>query len=349
MKFIRLTSVFLCCALLSSFLILPASAADDDNYYSAPVVFDGSPSVAPTSLGGIMLAATGWDSNDKAILESIYKVIQCLLVKPSSVMAGSLFSQILDISSNTASILNNLGGVDGIATENTLSALSQKFTDSLVNPWLYLDGNTSFQSYNPSIGRIFDFSVPDPAGGKNYSVFWRLKDVIGALNQCFLVDRKFSFSTPNGTVPTWTIYHYIKRLSEVLANDDDLALREDQKENVNQVKQDFITGTSGKTSLGKDDFGSLSSVGGTFKDITSLNGQSSITDFTSGLTDADTAGQGWFSQSTKDALDSVTDSTSSISTVSTFSDDGLSSVDVDPDPYNMGNFEDNYSWLWGED
>ena len=146
----------------------------------------------------------------------------------------------------------------------------------------------------------------------------------------------------------WTLYHYVRQLSEVLASDDDKKLAESQKANREQIEKDFVSGSSGKTSLGKGDFGSLSSVGGTFHDISSLNGQASLDSFSTGLSDADTAGQGWFSQSTKDALDSVSDSTSSESTVSTFSDDGFTSVDVDSDPYNMGNFTDNYSWLWGE-
>lgn len=38
MKFIRLTSVFLCCALLSSFLVLSVSAVDDAPEAADPVV-----------------------------------------------------------------------------------------------------------------------------------------------------------------------------------------------------------------------------------------------------------------------------------------------------------------------
>ena len=38
MKFIRLTSVFLCCALLSSFLVLSVSAVDDTLESADPVV-----------------------------------------------------------------------------------------------------------------------------------------------------------------------------------------------------------------------------------------------------------------------------------------------------------------------
>lgn len=38
MKFIRLTPVFLCCALLSSFLVLSVSAVDDSPEAAVPVV-----------------------------------------------------------------------------------------------------------------------------------------------------------------------------------------------------------------------------------------------------------------------------------------------------------------------
>lgn len=145
-----------------------------------------------------------------------------------------------------------------------------------------------------------------------------------------------------------TIYRMLHLLQDTLASEDDRKLAQNQKENRVQIEKDFLSGKSGKTSLGKDDFGSLSSVGGTFHDISSLNGQASLDSFSSGLSGADSAGQGWFSQSTKDALDSVTDSTSSNSSVSTFSIDGFSSKDVDPDPYNMANFQDNYAWLWGD-
>lgn len=346
MKFIRLTSVFLCCALLSFLLILPASAVDDDNYYSVPAVSDGSAPVTPASLGDLMLAsAAGWDSNDKAILESIYKVIQCLLVKPSSIMAGSLFSRVIDISANTEAILNNLGGADGFAKESTLSSFADywntKFTvygvtdsGSFADSW-----NSLFAKNSYSFPVAFDETTHLPTAWYQDSWYSVIGNIYGTLFN--------DYKTLN--TGQWSFYHYVKRLTDVLANDDDLAMREDQKENVDQVKKDFITGQSGKTSLGKDDFGSLSSVGGTFKDTISLNGQSSLSDLTSGLADADTAGQGWFSQATKDSLDAVPGSGSSESTVSTFSDDGLTSVDVDSDPYHMQGFEDNYAWLWGDD
>ncbi len=131
-----------------------------------------------------------------------------------------------------------------------------------------------------------------------------------------------------------TMRHYLKNLSDVLANDDDVALRESQKENTNQVKQDFVSGSSSGTSLGASDFGSLSSVGSTAKDIASLNGQASVSSLMNGLTATNAYGQRWFSEYTRSALDAVTSPTAE------------NSLD-DPDPYNMGNFAENYNWVFG--
>lgn len=373
-----LTSVFCSFILLSSFLILPASALDDDNYYSLPPVGVSEPSTAVF----YPVNPAEFDNNDSNTLTNIYKYIQFLTLSPASWQSNSIIgfleriydripsnlstnfalvggdgtNSILDdirkwtmfsynylssdniagnlgnIQRNTLSssdslhsLVNAVSGIDGYATENTLSSFSSAFA-SFFGIWKYnYDDNTWPVSVSPDGTEV----------NTNWKTYY--------LNML----RNLTYDTGLYS-DSLTLRGMVRRLQETLSSDDDRQLSENYKENREQAEKDFLSGKSGKTSLGKNDFGSLSSVGGTFKDITSLNGQSSITDFTSGLSDADTTGQGWFSQSTKDALDSVTDSTSLTSSVSTFSDDGLSSVDVDPDPYNMGNFEDNYSWLWGE-
>lgn len=357
MKFIRLTSVFLCCALLSSLLILPASAVDDDDYYSVPAVSDGSALVAPTSLGGIMLAsATDWSTDDRAALNGIYRFIQYMTTSPSSWGGNSIIGfldkicdqRIANTNYYLNQILNAVGGETGYATETTLSSFKSLFSDSNI------DLGDSFYDFPHALGVLF--GSQSRKNGSYYYPIWRgtsaddkklyfdsWSSVVGNI-----YSNLTSLYNPNMT-DGHTFLWYVEMLQDVLANEEDKALRDSQKENVDQIKQDFVSGQSGKTSLGKDDFGSLSSVGGTFKDAISLNGQSSIGDLTSGLSDADTVGQGWFSQSTKDSLDAVSGSGSSESTVSTFSDDGLISVDFDLDPYHMQGFEDNYAWLWGDD
>lgn len=171
-----------------------------------------------------------------------------------------------------------------------------------------------------------------------------------------------SFGTA-GFIPT--LYHMIHQMQQVLASDDDLQLKKDNKAIEDAATDAFVNGNSSKTSLGTGDIGNLKDVGGSFNDLTSLNGQSSVTSFLNGLSSADGTGQGWFSESTRSSLDAVSAPVTTTklvqktwrgekSLVSTVSDD--SSVNLvespapaaDSDPYNMSGFEDNYNWLWGD-
>lgn len=344
------TSVFLCCVLLSFFFVVPVSASDDSDYYSFPPVGGSGPSLSLSYPVNPSATGDGWSSSDSVRLRDIWQA----LTDSSSGNSGSIAycvwwiwnymkddirpslgnidrntsvtaSRILDSNSLLGSINTAVSGINGFATENSLSTLVKFFTaDDAGGPLQipFYPNNSSTpvfkSSFKPTLGFLFTDFLYDS------TTFWNGGD--------------------------YTIFHYIKysnkyleRLKNVLATDEDLAMREDQKDNVGQVKKDFLSGKSGKTSLGKEDFGSLSGVGGTFKDITSLNGQASIGSFTDGLSSANETGQGWFSQATKDALDSVSDSSSN---VSTFSVDG--DFMEDADVYNMAGFEDHYTWLWGD-
>lgn len=344
MKLIRLTSVFLCCVLLSSFLILPVSAADDSNYYSFPAVGASEPSLAvewpvnPVSgeYNSILNIIAGNQNTQTSYLSSIYSYLTGLAdwrnglsndVSSSASLLSSIFSSLSAISDKVATETTLSAISDKVATETTLSAFNSAFS-SFFRIWKYnYDQNTWVSDIN--------------SDGSFVLTNWKTMQV-SLFNQ-------FIRDTVAGSPDQLTVRGAVKRLQETLASEDDRQLAENYKDNRKQAETDFLNGKSGKTSLGKDDFGSLSSVGGTFHDISSLNGQASIGDLTSGLSDADTVGQGWFSKATKDSLDAVSGSGSSESTVSTFSDDGLYSVDTDPDPYHMQGFEDNYAWLWGDD
>lgn len=165
------------------------------------------------------------------------------------------------------------------------------------------------------------------------------------------------------------LYARIKQLQEVLASDDDLALKQDNKANEDAATGAFVNGSSSKTSLGTGDIGNLKDVGGTFNDLTSLNGQSSVSSFLSGISSADGTGQGWFSEATRASLDAVSAPVSTsrlvrktwrgeMALIYSISDDtSLNFVRspaparapvTDPDPYNMSGFADNYNWLWGD-
>ena len=166
-----------------------------------------------------------------------------------------------------------------------------------------------------------------------------------------------------------TLFHIVHQLQQVLASDDDLQLKQDNKANEDAATDAFVNGSSSKTSLGVGDIGNLKDVGGSFNDLTSLNGQSSVTSFLNGLTSADGTGQGWFSEATRASLDAVSTPVSTTRLVQktwrgekslTYSISEDTSVNVvrspaparapaaDSDPYNMSGFEDNYNWLWGD-
>lgn len=366
MKFIRLTSVFLCCALLSLFFVLPVSAlADDNNYYSVPVVAS-EPSVSSF----YPVNPAEFTDSDSTVLLNIYKFVQYLTVSPSSFQSHSIVGMLDRIGSLVYQISQNSGGSDGVAQEVTLSAFKDLFTSFHSLDSQFPGDTVSFSDYLSSLFSLTtspaltsssnDEFHANQEKGFVYNSFaygvdgsltphldsqYSFSGLMSTLLSTLIYDGNLSSLTSGGP----TLYRLVALLQQTLASEDDRQLAQNYKENREQAETDFLSGQSGKTSLGKDDFGSLSSVGGTFKDAISLNGQSSISDLTSGLSDADTAGQGWFSQATKDSLDAVSGSSSSESTVSTFSDDGLYSVDVEPDPYHMQGFEDNYAWLWGDD
>jgi hypothetical protein len=387
MKFLRVTSVFLCCALLSSFLFLSVSAVDADNYYSLPPVGGSEPSVAVDC----PVIPAEFSNSDSITLTNIYKIIQYLYLSPASWQGNSVIGfleKIFDcIPSNlgtnfalqsgdgTNAILDGIRGwvmqtyhylsSDIIAgnlgkiQQNTLAT-----ADRLLSLVLALgDGGLATETSLSKLVATFSSAKYDI--GSKYGDFGELfNSAFGAYSTWYTSTGShrvglngaisaISVGLTTDSINLWdrdyTLFHYVKNLSETLASEDDKQLAENYKENREQAEKDFLSGKSGKTSLGKEDFGSLSSVGGTFKDTISLNGQSSLSDLTTGLSDADTVGQGWFSQATKDCLDAVSGSGSFESTVSTFSDDGFYSVVSDPDLYHMQGFEDNYGWLWGDD
>lgn len=180
---------------------------------------------------------------------------------------------------------------------------------------------------------------------------------------------KIDFGSAGGVQLIPTLYSRIYQLQKVLASDDDLQLKNDNKANEDAATDSFVSGSHSKTSLGTGDIGNLKDVGGTFNDLTSLNGQSSVSSFLSGLTSADGSGQGWFSEATRASLDAVSAPVTNTRLVRkhwrgekslTYSISADTSVNVvrspaparapaaDPDPYNMSGFADNYNWLWGD-
>lgn len=269
-------------------------------------------------------------------------------------------SRILDSNSLLGSINSSVSGIDGYATETTLKAFSDSFSSFAPLNSEWPSDPVSFGSYfnkvfsittNPALvgdtstdyNKGFIFNVwanpVDDSISSRFAAHFSWSGLLSTLLANFIYDGINNSYAGGGP----TIYRMLHLLQSTLASEDDRQLADNYKENREQAEQDFLSGKSGKTSLGKEDFGSLSGVGGTFKDITSLNGQASIGSFTDGLSSANETGQGWFSQATKDALDSVSDSSSNVSTFSVEGD-----YMEDTDIYNMSGFEDHYSWLWGD-
>lgn len=344
--FKRFTSFFFCCVLLSSFFVVPVSAVDDSDYYSLPPVGASELSLSVSYPVNPSATGDGWTDSDRNLLQAIKNALTDISSGSinwyltwiyDSLRGGdipgdlgkiqqntlSTASRILDSNSLLGSINTAVSGINGFATENTLDSFRSYFAD--VFSFDFIASGTSVY------GARYKFK-----NATGSDVFVSLPYLMWYLQTFLTYDADMSTNRP-------TIYRMLHLLQSTLASEDDRQLAENYKENREQAEKDFLSGKSGKTSLGKEDFGNLSGVGGTFKDITSLNGQASIGSFTDGLSSANETGQGWFSQATKDALDSVSESSSN---VSTFSVDG--DYMEDADIYNMSGFEDHYAWLWGD-
>lgn len=302
----------------------------DNSYYSFDPVSYGS--VVGRSLA-TLTASSGWSDTDHDYLNQIRlaltsKSTGTLLSYIVSIkdLVDKSFDKLFYIKQNTdylQNINNNGNSVvsllrDNLKGSDILTLLQSYHLDNIAKDSTLKDALFFPSGYSriANINDVFTWL-------SNHMSFWLGRDTI---------DSEVS--------PTPTLYHYVKNLSDTLASDDDKALADSQKDNRQQIEKDFVSGSSGKTSLGASDFGDLSSVGGSVKDSISLNGQSSISGFTGGLSDSNEAGQGWFSANTRDALDAVSPSSSSSSS-------SYSARRSSDDPYNMAGFAEHYSWLYG--
>lgn len=232
--------------------------------------------------------------------------------------------RILNSNKLLGNISDAVSGINGYATEKTLSDFVTYFDEAF---GMGSSGNWYFP-YELSFG---DYSSP---GG------W--VGFVNSLSRNLTYDGSIG---PSNGPPT--LYRMIKLLQETLASEDDRNLAENNKENRDEVEKDFLGGQSGPTSLGKGDFSNASQVGGALNDTFNMGGASKVSDFVSGFGSAGEESLSWFSDTTSKNLDAVTAAGNSTSGVSTFSDDGETMVDVDPDPYNMAEISERYDWLEG--
>ena len=381
----RLTSFLLVLALSFS-LSLPAFAVDDMDYYSLPPVGGSEPSVAldwpvnPAEFSNddsrtlarifeiiqyLYLSPTSWQRNSViGFLEKIFDRIPSNLGTNFALQGGdgtnsilddirkwTMFSynylssdniagnlgniqrntsvtadRILDSNSLLGSINDSLSGIHGFATENTLSGFDSYFRD-------YFSYGDSVSTSNTSGHR---FMYKDFRGG---DYFVSLPYLLYTMERTLVWDGNLSTGVP-------TIYRMLHLLQDTLASEDDRKLAENYKENREQAEKDFLSGKSGKTSLGKGDFNNASQVGGALNDTFNMGGAAKVSDFLSGFGSAGSESQSWFSQTTANNLNAV-EAGDGTQGVSTFSDDGETMVDVDPDPYNMASIFERYDWLEG--
>lgn len=341
-------AVVLCMALLSSFTV-SASAEFDNN--DSTNLFTLTKYCASLYQNAKFRNSTynNWCYMLGDALTDIYNVNSGLVQRVIEIQSK------IDVSNqhlgNISSLLGTIDSHIGSGFELTHSDFQYLF-DEIFYP-------ERFSSFSPSEHAPYVIVASD--GKLTYNTFGTLIT--------FLVQNLFSDLPYSGWGGDRTLYGLIHQLKDVLASDDDLALKKDNKANEDAATDAFVNGSSSKTSLGTGDIGNLKDVGGTFNDLTSLNGQSSVTSFLIGLTSADGTGQGWFSEATRASLDAVSTPVTITKLVYktwrgekslTYSISADTSVNVvaspaaarapvsDPDPYNMSGFDDNYNWLWGD-
>lgn len=349
-------AVVLCMALLSSFTVSASAYDVNDIYNQLTAIRDelGYPQGNWSSLRrAINYIADHLPSSPKdysTVLSKIYSNTSSLasIVEAIKGDTNNISHRSTDILNKLVDINTNFGTAQ-IAITNHLDSFSSQNHDDLS-----LLFNGFFLIPNITLGEVNGHSYKSPISfARSLGHMWF----------------DIAFDGIEGWSGERTLYSRLKQLQEVLASDDDLQLKKDNKANEDAATDAFVNGNSSKTSLGPGDIGNLKDVGGTFNDLTSLNGQSSVSSFLSGLTSADGTGQGWFSEATRSSLDAVSTPVTTTNLVRktwrgekslTYSISADTSVNVvsspvpacapaaDPDPYNMSGFADNYNWLWGD-
>lgn len=250
---------------------------------------------------------------------------------------GNIQRNTLASADRLLSLVNAVSGIDGYATESTLSSLFSYLSDKRFNA--YFDGSFHEQDFF----EFYEYLFGD-TGEAYYLEPGKISSYLNLMSRFSYALTSDSNNFLNNDTPT--LYRMVKLLQETLASEDDRQLAENYKENREQAESDFLSGKSGKTSLGKGDFSNASQVGGALNDTFNMGGASKVSDFLSGFGSAGTESQVWFSQTTANNLNAV-EAGDGTQGVSTFADDGETMVDVDPDPYNMTNIFERYDWLEG--
>ena len=373
-------AVVLCMALLSSFTV-SASAYDVNDIYNQVTAIrnelgypQGNWSSLRRAINYIADNLPSSPKNYSDVLSNIYSNTSSISSTLSNLYGvnSGLVQRVIEIQSKIDASNQHLGTIS-----STLGIIDSHIGSGFE---LIHSDLTSFASQNHADFNFLFDSVFDPvpsglsstqSGSYRYPIFLDSDDTVyyGSFGNALLFAINNLTNDRASFAGGPTLFHIVHQLQQVLASDDDLQLKNDNKANEDAATDAFVNGNSSNTSLGPGDFGNLKDVGVSFNDLTSLNGQSSVTSFLNGLTSADGTGQGWFSEATRASLDAVSSPVTTTRLVQktwrgekslTYSISADTSVNVvaspapacapvaDPDPYNMSGFEDNYNWLWGD-
>lgn len=371
-------AVVLCMALLSSFTVSASAYDVNDIYKQVTAIRDelGYPQGNWSSLRrAINYIADHLPSSPKdysSVLSNIKSNSDSIVSSLSDIynVNSGLVQRVIEIQFKIDASNQHLGTISsslGTIDSHIGSAADLNHADLTAFQQLFDTRFAAYQHSNNPDG-VFpyfaDYYDTSSSSFKNFAFSWG-----EYLGNVYLSLSKDVSIYSDSTGYRRSLYGLISQLQQVLASDDDLQLKKDNKANEDAATDAFVNGNSSKTSLGPSDIGNLKDVGGSFNDLTSLNGQSSVTSFLDGLTSADGTGQGWFSEATRASLDAVSapvtttrfvqktwrgeksltysiSADTSVNTVASPSPAG--SPVADPDPYNMSGFEDNYNWLWGD-
>lgn len=365
----KLVSLALCMALLSSFTVSVSAYDVNDIYNQVTAIRNelGYPQGDWSSLRRAVnyIADHMPDSspNYSTVLSNIKSNSDSLVsyIKLIEGDTNNISARSTDILYKLADINTNIGTAQIAITNHLDSFATQTHSDisEFNSDFSILFGHDN-SNYDPS---YYHGSNIYPVFSEDRTTLWSIWPyAFGYLVQTLTTDNRTMLNVRS-------LYGLVHQLQEVLASDDDLQLKQDNKANEDAATDAFFNGNSSKTSIGTGDIGNLKDVGGTFNDLTSLNGQSTVSSFLSGLTSADGTGQGWFSEATRASLDAVSAPVTTTRLVRktwrgeyalTYSISEDTSVNVvrspassrapalDRDPYNMSGFEDNYNWLWGD-
>lgn len=365
----KFASLALCMALLSSFTV-SASAYDVNDIYNQVTAIrnelgypQGNWSSLRRAINYIADNLPSSPENYSTVLSNIMSNSYSLVSSLSDIynVNSGLVQRVIEIQSQIDASNQHLGTISstlGTIDSHLISFASQNHAD-----------------FNFLFDSVFD-PVPSglsstQSGSYRYPIFLDSDDTIyyGSFGNALLFALNNLTNDRVSFAGGPTLFYLVHQLQKVLASADDLQLKNDNKANEDAATDAFVNGNSSQTSLGPSDFGNLKDVGGSFNDLTSLNGQSSVSSFLNGLTSADGTGQGWFSEATRASLDAVSSPVTTTRLVQktwrgekslTYSISADTSVNVvdspspacapvaDPDPYNMSGFENNYNWLWGD-